>query len=100
MMVNFDLDLADPSWNLRVDNAGCIERQVFFGAITLESEEPLGNQIVTMLDVALRGIGNYWDDVRLPGFDFLLVENTLGKFGKKVETFNSLPVNVQKLVAS
>ena len=45
------------------------------------------------------GIGNYWDDIRLPGLDYLLVENTLGKFGRKVETFNKLPVNVQELVS-
>lgn len=80
-------------------NAGYTECQEFYGAITLESEEPLGSQIVTMLDVALRGIGNYWDDVRLPGFDYLVVENTLAKFGRRVETFNMLPLNVQGFVA-
>ena len=79
-------------------NSGYTECQEFYGAITLESQEPLGRQIVTMLDVALRGIGNYWDDIRLPGFDFLVVENTLGKFGTRVETFNRLPLNVQHLV--
>jgi len=45
------------------------------------------------------GIGNHWDDVRLPGFDYLVVENTLAKFGQKVETFNKLDVNVQELVS-
>ena len=79
-------------------NAGYTECQEFYGAITLESEQPLGHRIVTMLDVALRGIGNYWDDVRLPGFDYLVVENTLGKCGRTVETFNRLPVKVQHLV--
>jgi len=79
-------------------NAGYTECQEFYGAITLESEEPLGEQIVTMLDVALRGIGNYWSDVRLPGLDYLVVENTLGKFGPRVETFNRLPINVQRFV--
>lgn len=58
----------------------------------------MGNQIVTMLDVALRGVGNRWDDVIIPGFDFVVVENTLGKFGKRVETLNKLPNNVQGLV--
>ena len=38
----------------------------FFGAITLESDEPLGRQIVTMLDVALRGVGDRWNDIVLP----------------------------------
>ena len=50
---------------------------------------------VTMLDVALRGVGNMWDDVIIPGFDHLVVENTLGKFGKQVEVFTRIPVNVQ-----
>lgn len=80
-------------------NAGYTECQEFYGAITLDSAEPLGRQIVTMLDVALRGIGNYWNDVQLPGFDYLVVENTLGKFDRVVETFNRLPLNVQELVA-
>jgi len=79
-------------------NAGYTECQEFYGAITLESDLPLGRRIVTMLDVALRGVGNHWDDVVLPGFDYLVVENTLGKFGRKVETFNRLPINVQDRV--
>ena len=80
-------------------NSGYTECQEFYGAITLDSEEPLGEQIVTMLDVALRGIGNHWHDVKLPGLDYLVIENTLGKFGKRVETFNRLPVNVQSYVS-
>jgi len=78
-------------------NAGYTECQEFYGAITLESREPLGRQIVTMLDVALRGIGNMWNDVVLP-VDFVVVENTLGKFGTRVEEFNQVPRNVQSLV--
>jgi len=81
-------------------NAGYTECQEFYGAITLESEEPLGRQIVTMLDVALRGIGNKWDDVILPGLDFVVVENTLGKFGARVEEFNAVPRDAQRLVGT
>ncbi|HPP66556.1 MAG TPA: M24 family metallopeptidase [bacterium] len=81
-------------------NAGYTECQEFFGAITLESKQPLGNQIVTMLDVALRGIGDRWDDVIIPGFDYLVIENTLGKCGRDVEVFNKLPINVQHLVGN
>ena len=51
-----------------------------------------------MLDVAARGIGNKWDDVMIPGFDFALVEKTLGKWGTHVEVLNELPINVQKYV--
>jgi hypothetical protein len=79
-------------------NAGYTECQEFFGAITLDSDEPLGEQIVTMLDVAVRGVGDYWDDVIIPDMDYIVLENTLGKFGKNVETFNRLPLNVQHLV--
>ena len=79
-------------------NAGYTECQEFFGAITLESDEPLGRQIVTMLDVAVRGVGDYWDDVIIPDMDYLVVENTLGKFDRRVEVFNELPLNVQALV--
>ncbi len=79
-------------------NSGYTECQEFFGAITLDSTEPLGNQIVTMLDVALRGIGDHWNEVILPDLDYLVIENTLGKFGDRVENFSSLPLNVQSLV--
>ena len=79
-------------------NAGYTECQEFYGAITLKSEEQLGEQIVMMLDVALRGVGDRWDDVIIPGFDFVVIENTLGKFGKRVETLNEVPINVQHLV--
>jgi Xaa-Pro aminopeptidase len=81
-------------------NAGYTECQEFFGAITLESEEPLGEQIVTMLDVALRGFGNHWNDLVIPGFDYIVVENTLGKFGPRVETLTKLPLNAQPLVGN
>lgn len=79
-------------------NAGYTECQEFYGAITLNSNEPLGNQIVTMLDVAARGFGSTWNEVIIPEFDYVLVEKTLGKFGNKVEVFNDLPVRVQHLV--
>jgi Xaa-Pro aminopeptidase len=81
-------------------NAGYTECQEFFGAITLKSDEPLGERIVTMLDVALRGYGDHWNDVIIPDMDYVVVENTLGKFGPRVETFNKLPLNVQGLVGS
>jgi Xaa-Pro aminopeptidase len=79
-------------------NAGYTECQEFYGAITLDSNEPLGQQIVTMLDVAIRGIGDHWNDLILPDLDYLVIENTLGKFGERVENFNELPINVQSLV--
>src|SRR6185437_5783786 len=91
------LDLARQKPYTGTHNSGYTECQEFYGAITLDSEEPLGRQIVTMLDVALRGIGNHWNDVVLP-VDFVVVENTLGKFGPRVEEFNQVPRRVQSLV--
>jgi Xaa-Pro aminopeptidase len=79
-------------------NSGYTECQEFFGAITLDSNEELGNRIVTMLDVALRGIGDRWNDVVIPGFDFCVVENTLGKYGERVETLTKVPIHAQNLV--
>ena len=47
----------------------------------------------------MRGIGDYWDDVVIPDMDYVVIENTLGKFGPRVETFNRLPLNVQSRVS-
>ncbi len=79
-------------------NSGYTECQEFYGAITLNSNEPLGHRIVTMLDVAARGFGSSWDEVIIPEFDYILVEKTLGKFGNRVEVFNDLPIRLQHLV--
>jgi hypothetical protein len=92
------VDLASLKPYTGTHNSGYTECQEFFGAITLDSHEPLGNRIVTMLDVALRGIGDHWHDVILPGFDFCVVENTLGKFGTEVQCLNRIPVHAQELV--
>jgi hypothetical protein len=34
----------------------------------------------------------------VPDMDYVVIENTLGKFGPRVENFNHLPLNVQALV--
>ena len=81
-------------------NSGYTECQEFYGAITLNSDAPLGNQIVMMLDVAARGFGSTWNDVVIPEFDYVLVEKTLGKFGHHVEVFNDLPIRLQHLVGA
>lgn len=81
-------------------NSGLTECQEFYGAITLKSEEPLADQIVTMLDVALRGIGSFWNDVIIPGFDYIVIEDTLGKYKTEVKVLTQLPLNVQSLVGN
>ncbi len=80
-------------------NAGYTECQEFYGAITLDSDEPLDKQVVTMLDVAIRGIGDHWHDVVLP-VDFVVIENTLGKFDRRVVEFNKVPYDCQPLIGS
>jgi hypothetical protein len=79
-------------------NSGYTEYAEFFGAITLNSNEPLGHQIVNMADMAVRGVGSYWDDVVIPGLNYLVVEKTLGKYGEKTKVLNDLPINVQHFV--
>ena len=99
-------------------NSGYTECQEFFGAITLESEEPLEHQVVTMLDVALRGRSSKWlgeeFESIIPGFDYWVVEDTLGKYGNKVKNLTGelqpgdmiikaigkIPINVQTLVGN
>jgi Xaa-Pro aminopeptidase len=81
-------------------NAGYTECQEFYGAITLNSSDPLGEQIVIMLDVAIRGVGDTWDDIVIPGLDYVVVENTCGKYGRRLEEMNALPRNVQALVGN
>ena len=99
-------------------NSGYTECQEFYGAITLESEKPLDRQVVTMLDVALRGRGSQWlgeeFEQVIPGFDYWVVEDTLGKYGNKVKNltgefqpegktvkgFGKIPVNVQSMAGN
>lgn len=94
------VDLASLKPYTGTHNSGYTECQEFFGAITLGSREPLGRRIVTMLDVALRGIGDRWNDVIIPGFDFCVVENTLAKDGSDVSLLTRVPVHAQELVWS
>ena len=94
------IDLASLKPYTGTHNSGYTECQEFFGAITLDRHEPLGHRIVTMLDVALRGIGNHWDDVIIPGFDFCVVENTLAKDGPNVKCLTRVPTHAQELAWS
>ena len=80
-------------------NSGYTECQEFYGAITLDSTAPLARQVVTMLDVAIRGIGDHWNDKVLP-VDFVVIENTLGKFDRKVVQFNKVPNDCQPLLGA
>lgn len=79
-------------------NSGYTECQEFYGACDTGFARPLGKQIVTMLDVGLKGYGDSWDEVVIPGLDYIVIEKTLGKFGETVRVLNELPMNVQQFV--
>ena len=81
-----------------VHNAGYTECLEFYGSVTLDSQEPLGNQIVNMIDVAIRGSGSKWDEKVIPDMDYVVVENTCGKWGQLVECLNKVPPDAQHLV--
>ena len=51
-----------------------------------------------MLDVAVRGTGDSFNNIVISDLDYVVVEKTLGKFGPRVDVLNKLPVNVQHLV--
>ena len=89
--INKNIDLTKQKPYTGTHNSGYTECQEFFGAITLDSEEPLGNRIVTMLDVAIRGVGNKWDEEIIPGLDYLVIEKTLGKYGQRVRNAHKTP---------
>lgn len=97
-MIGKIIDLVKQKPYTGTHNSGYTECQEFYGAITLNSQQPLGKQIVMMLDVAIKGVGSKWDDIVIPGLDYLVIEKTLGKYGKEVRVLNDLPVNVQHLV--
>jgi len=99
-MVGKTIDLERLKPYTGTHNSGYTECQEFYGAITLGSEGPLDDQIVTMLDVALRGYGDRSDETIIPGLDYIVIENTLGKFGDRVETLTVLPLNVQSMVGN
>ena len=94
------IDLPNQKPYSSVHNAGYTECQEFYGAITLASQDPLPERMVSMLDVALRGCGSYWDEIIIPGLDYVLVENTFAKSGPRVECLSSLPADCQPLVSS
>jgi len=97
-MVGHPVDMARQKPYTTVHNSGYTEYAEFYGAITLNSTEPMGNQIINMMDMAVRGIGNHWNDIVIPGLDYLVVEKTMGKYGNEAVVLNDLPVSMQHFV--
>lgn len=79
-------------------NSGYTECQEFYGSLDTKFHKPMAGQLVMMLDVGLKGYHKDWKDVAIPEIDYIVIEKTIGKFGKKAEILNTLPANLQYLV--
>ena len=79
-------------------NSGYTECQEGYGEFSLACDHPAARQMVMMMDVGIKGYDTCWDDVVIPGLDYLVIEKTLGKFGDDVRILNRLPVDLQYLV--
>jgi Xaa-Pro aminopeptidase len=81
-----------------IHNTGCSECQEGYGAVTPYTDQPLGNQVALMIDVALLGFRQR----RKPLFDTLydVIEDAIWKRGKEVGVYNRIPLNVEHLVGN
>ncbi len=79
-------------------NSGYTECQEMYGALSEKFNGELPENLVLMMDVGLKGYGEDWSQVRIPGLDYLVIEKTLIKEGEQVRVLNHLPANVQELV--
>lgn len=79
-------------------NSGYTECQEMYGALSEKFKDELPENMVLMMDVGLKGYGEDWNQTRIPGLDYLVVEKTLIKEGEHVRVLNQLPANVQEFV--
>lgn len=79
-----------------IHNTGCSECQEGYGAVTPYSNEPLGNQLALMVDVAFMGFDEKGDFI-FP-VEYAVIEDCFWKKGKRIGAFNRLPLNVQEFV--
>jgi len=61
--------IAEDSWLSLLSNEHVLNRRVQLRVLSVDSFKPPPAQIVTMLDVAIRGIRDSWNDVIVPGLD-------------------------------
>ncbi len=81
-----------------IHNTGCSECQEGYGAVTPWTTQPLGDQVLLMIDVALMGFEKWG----APNFEVLyaVIEDAFWKKGSEVGVFNRLSLNVQHLVGN
>jgi len=76
-----------------IPNTGCSECQEGFGAVTPYSQEPLGDRVALMIDVAFLG----FDERKRLVFpvEYAVIEDGFWKSGRQVGVFNRMPLDVQ-----
>ena len=79
-------------------NSGYTECQEMYGALSTDFDRKCAQRMVLMLDVGIKGFRTTWDDVVIPGLDYIVIEKTAGKFGRDVRILNRLPIDLQYLV--
>jgi len=81
-----------------IHNTGCSECQEGYGAVTPYTEDPLGERVALMIDVALLG----FKERGVPLFDVLygVIEDAFWKMDSRVGVYNTLPLIAQDLVGS
>jgi len=79
-----------------IHNTGCSECQEGYGAVTPETNLPLGTNVALMIDVALLG----FDDKKRLVFpiEYAVIEDSFWKRGRSIGVYNKIPLNVQDLV--
>lgn len=81
-----------------IHNTGCSECQEGYGAVTPYTENPLGDQVALMIDIALLGSGAHGE--RLFPVLYAVIEDSFWKKRKEVGVYNRMPLNVQHLVGN
>lgn len=77
-----------------IHNTGCSECQEGYGAVTPYTDEPLGENIALMIDVAFMGFDDKGELV-FP-VEYAVIEDGFWKCGKKIGVYNRMPLNVQE----
>lgn len=78
-----------------IHNTGCSECQEGYGAVTPYSSDPLGQNVVLMIDVAFLGFDDKGNKV-FP-VEYAVIEDCFWKEGCEVGVYNRLPLRVQEL---
>jgi Xaa-Pro aminopeptidase len=79
-----------------IHNTGCSECQEGFGAVTPYTDEPMGQNLALMIDVAFLG----FDEAHrlVYPLEYAVIEDAFWKRGAEVGVYNRLPLNVQAYV--